>query len=187
MALDWLPIYPDWLPVRFRRATYEPIVRFDVNPIPNPLPPTELTWHPTYPDRLFAQRLPTAAVPSVFSGFAFLGTDLRARAIHPDWFPRKPWLIPSGSPFQISSILDIPIRGSWRPRYPDRLWRTPQTATGFFAFVTPPSVILDANSCLIWVDDNVINPDFIIETVQQPALTDEALVNPDLISEDLCP
>lgn len=188
MALEWLPSYPAWLGLPHRRPWLDGIdARAGISPLPNALPPTELTWQPTYTDRADgARRVVT----------------LRTYAIKPllppttvSWLPRYPeqirrlWLHVSRqafTAFQIGGILDVPIRGSWRPSYPAWLVYQSPVPTGQQIWLADATTLLNAILCLTWEDGEFRTSRLQDERVQSPAVDSEALVSSTFIEEDLC-
>jgi hypothetical protein len=158
-------------------------------PIPRPAPPTELTWHPTYPDWL--QRKPGVRAAQVRLGTSFIGVpflDLRWRSSYPDRLDRRQ--LPSADQRFFSGpdfgFLVVPMTGGWRSLYPSRLTRLLPVPTGARVWVVDPTTLINAAHCLEWTAEALTTPLLTAEAAVSPSFTEEALTYPQLIEEDLC-
>jgi hypothetical protein len=189
-SLSWLPHYPDYLrPPRRLPTTSQRFLVFDANPIPRPAPPTELTWHPTYPD---VTRAKTSVRPSqIRLGTSFIGVpflDLRWKAVYPNRLNRLQ-LPTADQRFAAApdwSFLAVPTTGGWRPTYPDRLNRLLPVRTGARLWVVDPHTLITATGCIEWTEETIVSPLLTTEAVVSPMMIEETLVSPTLTEEDLC-
>lgn len=151
MALDWLPTYPE----RFRTTLRQGVVASVQNivPIPNLPPPTELTWHPLYPDWLAPKKglRPHLHQPYVrWEGPPV--ADLRWLGLYPAWIARRTFLTALQRFYQAPSpeILRIPITGQWRPIFPVYIWRKPPLNGGLTVWRVDPTIIIASATCIEW-------------------------------------
>lgn len=183
----WRPIIPLIIWPRTSIATgAQRTYTSTIEPIVNPPAPTPIaTWAPRYPDTVPGPTTRRHLYPSYVSGAPFLGTALRARAFYPDWLPR-PRLRLSFQTFEIGGVLNVPKTGGWRPTYPSAVFRPMLRPQGGLAYVTPPSVLLDAAPCVELGDEMLTNPILAEETLTNPTFAHEILTLPMLGAENLC-
>jgi hypothetical protein len=190
VALDWLPVYPD--PVHKRsqvsRQTFSTVSNFI--PIPIPPPPTELTWHPTYPDRMRIRRRQT---PDLQQSFALWlgpdGVDVRWLPHFPDTLKRSKLSVTQRQFYadpNYGEQANIPIRGGWRPSFPAFIQRKRRVPEGGEVYVTPPLVILDGVGCIQFVDESLLTSTLIDDSTLSSTLIDESLTISTLSAEDVC-
>ena len=172
MALDWLPVYPHrvFQPPRLSWAAFASVQNLD--PLPNALPPTELTWHPHYPDRIIWRLRQPTLQPSVVWPVGPPFKDLRWKAVYPDRIVRRTFLAAEQSAWfgPNSAFLDIPKTGQWRPTYPARIWRKPPLVGGQSVWIVDATTLLRAANCVEWAENSLIRPEFLGEVLQRPQM-----------------
>lgn len=191
--LAWvLPVYPD----RVGRSPRRPLgglSPINVEPIPRPTPPTDLTWRPCYPDRPRRQVLPLACLTGAVLPLA--GLTLYAPLV---WLPIYPSrithkVLPTAlqtatAPFQISAILQIAKTIPWRPQFPDRLPRRfpNRTIASAVELIDPYVIGKLPIICIELHDETLILSGLDTEVLLDAALAEETCVSPILAEETLC-
>lgn len=187
MALEWQPRYPDLLLRRARRLPEAYTPRGGTSPIPIPSPPTELTWQSWYPAQAWGRHLPTAVLAGGVFPLSSVLVPFLWWPTAPDRLPHpRPAVFPATAPFQLGAILDLPLTGGWRPRFPDRLRRLAALPASGAVWIVSPDVLLGAVLCIELTDETVVSPQLTAEAVVSPSLTDETFTSPTLAEEDLC-
>jgi hypothetical protein len=188
---NWRPSYPDRLPPARRLLTAaQQAFAINVSPIINPAPPTELTWHPHYPDRV--DRRVWLRVANQPTRTSFIGNpvaDLRWLATYPAriFRPRLPVaLYPATPVYPISALLEVGKLGGWRPIYPSWLDRKLPTRTGTSIWLVDPTTLLNAAHCLEWTSETSTLPAFSDEVRLSPDLASETATLPAMAEENLC-
>lgn len=189
VALDWyqVPSIPQW---PNQRRPWVVSAVFDPLPIPNAAAPT-FSAYATYPAWVSTRSLSAAShlswaapVPSVV-----LFQPLAWKPTFPDQLFPATRLEPRQqlvSPFMMSSLLDVPIRGGWRPVAPDFARARPRLVPGQGLWNVDMTTILNAASCLEWANEALVNPSLTGQLLMNSDLDAEALRNPAFGSEDLC-
>lgn len=175
MALDWLPVVPDLLPRPSRRA-FDVCVQ-NLDPIVNPAPPTELTWLPSYPDRLVRRLTPPSRMPAVFRDPQVPVPDLRWLPNYPARLPRLR-LYPSRQPAVFApspAILRVAVTGQWRPTYPTLLRRALRRPQSLLVVPIAPATLLAAAPCVEWTEETLTRPQLTGQTCAR-ALAVETIV-----------
>jgi hypothetical protein len=183
VALEWQPEHLDYFPQRRRPIGGSSAINLD--PIVNPPPPVELVWQSWFPAQCFSRQLQRANYLAFVTGSPFLGTALRTPPVYPNQILRQ-HLRQYSESFEISGMIALPAIASWRPRFPDRLDRRLVRRAGWFSYVTPPSVILDSQPCLTWVDEDLVLSSMAEEAVGNSTMASETLTSSDLDEEGVC-
>ena len=170
MALDWLPSYPH----RFARREVRgmSVTVQNLSPIPNPLPPTELTWHPTYPDWL-AKPKRLLAQQSYFHLDGLLFFDMRWSPTYPSRIVRKTYH-PAYQRAHFApdpAILRVPVTGGWRPTFPSYIWRKPPLVGGQSIWRVDPLTLLTSATCVEWDETSVVRPTIDTEVLSRSTMT----------------
>lgn len=169
MALDWLPVSTALPPRPSARLGGSVPLTQTYDPILNPAPPTELTWQgsaapPIYPPRL----------PGIRSSSTWVSSVLLPNVSWLPQGPRRVWprkfLAARATLAAGAGVIQVPFYG-WKtikvmPRPPRRFLK------GSVSYVTPPSAILAAATCVEWEDTSLVRPLLAAEGLVRPLLTD---------------
>ena len=192
MALDWLPIYPDLLlRVDTSGLFANPFTVENLDPIPRPAPPTELTWLPRYPDWIAPPRsLDVSAQQAVARWWGLPLFDFRWWPILPDWLEEADLdtaLQQTMAPLTPSTYPAIAVRQAWEPQIPALFFAPPPLTQGTpHQLVIPLAALVDSTVCVQWGSEAVTVPDFLTETTTAPDFLAEALTRPALTTEGIC-
>jgi hypothetical protein len=160
----------------------------NLSPIPQALPPTFLTWHPTYPDLIprFVRLRPSGQV--FWVGRLLPIADLRWKATYPDRLLPRQYPAALQQAFAAPSFYftAVPKFASWRPTFPDRLLPRRAPNGGITRWTVDALTLLTSATCVEWTSETVISPILTPESAILPTITEEAVVTPTLSEEDLC-
>jgi hypothetical protein len=164
--------YPD----RLRRSPgyggqTQTFVAGPLEPIPNPPPPTELTWWPHYPDRL-SRAGSVLAPPSLFQWPMVPIANTEWRASYPDRLRRKTLPVADMPAwFGILGVQSAIATGMfWSASYPSLLRRALSVPPSQTVYPIQGSTILTAASCVEWTDETVVRPELTEEGFRRPGM-----------------
>lgn len=194
-GLQWLPKMPDWIPAPpSLRSGAQLVEAQNLDPIPRPAPPTELTWQGSAP--VWIAPLDTVRqTPAALRAPAFVigqpaVSDLRWLPSMPAWIaarPRNRAVWPHRDAREVGALLDLPKIGGWRPIAPASIPRM-RVLRPLGGYVSPPAplTLLDGAFCVELTSETLINPAMIEEFLLPPRLLDEILIRPMLTDEEIC-
>jgi hypothetical protein len=185
-TLAWLPICAARPVRRHARPSVVPQVILNLSPLPQPPPPTELTWQPQFPihsARTRSRRLGLTTViavpqPPIFT----LGW---VPILPPRPQARRPTRAPQVIMGDIGAAVVIPTLTAWRTVATAPIRRRAQRQQAG-VWTIDATTLMNLAPCVAWTSETLTAPAVGDEAITAPTLDGETVTPPTLSEEDLC-
>jgi hypothetical protein len=161
----------------------------NIEPIPNPPPPTDFSWPPTYPDFTFVLGS-TEGVSELLIAplFPTVVADMDWRPTYPDRLTRPPARLSLlVEPLQVGGEIEVATNLAWLASYPDRLTRA-SNVNDFIGFdpLSVASLLPAPPECVELTEDDLGHPQLLDQQITRSQLINEFTTEPLFREEQAC-
>jgi hypothetical protein len=177
------------LAVTLLPVTQQQTFAANLDPLPNPPPPTDFSWPPTYPDFTFVLGS-TEGVSELLIAplFPTVVSDMDWRPIFPDRLSRPPARLSLlVEPLQVGGEIEVATNLAWLASYPDRLTRA-SNVNDFIGFdpLSVASLLPAPPECVELTEDDLGHPQLLDQQITRSQLINEFTTEPLFREEQAC-